>query len=161
MSFIDEVIAENEAVIIFGCLGSQGSSVLKHLYASSGKKLDIYAVTRSSNSPRARQVVSVFPGVQVLQGDFEDAESIKGVFKSVKNVRSIFLMSTPSLASQGYVINAEHEVATCTGIIDIAAKSGIRHIVYSSVASCENEKSPSHHRSKKRIEDHLKASGVR
>ena len=158
---MEEVIPTNESAIIFGALGSQGSSVLKHLYASSGKKLDIYAVTRDPNGARARQLVSVFPGVQVLRGDFEDVESIRGIFKSVSNVKSVFLMSTPSLASQGYLISPDHEVAASTGIIDAAVASGIRHIVFSSVASCERESAPSHHRSKKQIEDHLTKSGIR
>ena len=151
-----------DSVIVFGSTGNQGSSTLKHLYASIGKTLDIYAVTRDPSNPRSRQLASVFPGVQVVPGDFEDKESIKRVFKSVTSrIRSIFLISTPSLASQGYALSSDLEIAVFKNIIDVAAESGIRHIVLSSIAGCDNTSVPAHYKSKKAIEDHLKASGIR
>ncbi|EKX40659.1 hypothetical protein GUITHDRAFT_113194 [Guillardia theta CCMP2712] len=171
------------AYVILGATGNQGSHVVKYLYSCSIK--DIYVVTRDVNNPRSKQFEQVmfmgrrdedvcgvlgfahksqvFPGVKVIAGDLENKSSLVEAFKTpMKDNESykvvVFAMSTPSLASNGYAISAEVEEQSGRIIVEAAEEAKVTHIVYSSVANCDKENRPKYHRSKKNIEDCLKAS---
>jgi len=69
-------------------------------------------------------------------------------------------MSTPCLASNGYAVDADKEVSTGCALIDAAQETKVDHLVFSSVCGCDEESAPSYHRSKYKIEERLKKSGL-
>ena len=72
----------------------------------------------------------------------------------------VFAMSTPCLASTGYAVDADKEVSSGSSLIDAAQEAEVDHVVYSSVCGCDKESAPSYHKSKFKIEERLKKSGL-
>eukprot|EP00283_Hemiselmis_rufescens_P003105 CAMPEP_0173427810 /NCGR_PEP_ID=MMETSP1357-20121228/6916_1 /TAXON_ID=77926 /ORGANISM="Hemiselmis rufescens, Strain PCC563" /LENGTH=380 /DNA_ID=CAMNT_0014391721 /DNA_START=31 /DNA_END=1173 /DNA_ORIENTATION=- len=156
------------AIVVIGATGSQGTSVLQHLYAYTQAKkeegLKLYAMSRDLGGARAMQMANVFPGVQMVAGDMEDKESLKAAFRTAKDdgakeVR-VFAMTTPCLMSGGMVADPVKEAIVGCAMIDAAKEEEVSHLVFSSVANCDKDNSPPCIKSKSPIEDHLKKSGL-
>jgi len=148
---------EDEAIVVLGATGNQGSAVIKYLQALNAPS--VYAVTRDLNNPRAQQLAQVF-GAELVQGDLEQKDSLLQAFKAPGKPVRAFCMSTPCMAATGFVANAEAEIEAGKQMIDAAKEAGVKHVVFSSVAACDADHAPAHLKSKRRIEEHLQASGL-
>jgi nucleoside-diphosphate-sugar epimerase len=154
---------EKPAVVVLGATGNQGSNVVKHLYAAGW--CDIFAVTRNISDQRSQQLPQVFPGVTMLQGDFEDKESLAAAMRGPRAPGSkrrvlVFAMTTPCLASSGYAVDADKEILCGYAMIEACRETKVDHVVFSSVANCDRADAPSYHQSKHKVEEKLKKSGL-
>jgi uncharacterized protein YbjT (DUF2867 family) len=132
-----------KVVLVAGATGKQGGAVARHLLAKGWK---IRALTRNPEGRAARGLVS--RGVEVVQGDLEDRDSLARAVAGMYGVYSV---------QDYWSIGARREVVQGKNLADAAAQAGVGHFVYSSVGGAERNSGIDHWESKWEVEKHLKA----
>jgi uncharacterized protein YbjT (DUF2867 family) len=132
-------------VLVTGATGHQGGTVLRHLKARGHR---LRALVRDKNTPAAQALRS--QGVEVFQGNFEDASALE---KAAHLVDAVFLMSTPE---RGAAVEQKEGIAA----VDALRAADAPYILYSSVASAPQHTGIPHFDSKFAIEHHLRSSGT-
>lgn len=111
---------------IFGALSQQGHSIISNILDDPilSQRFSIRAVTRSTDSPRAKSLAS--KGVQVVYGDLDDPTSVKTVLQRVQVVVLITFskIDDPNLK--------EIEFRQAKFAADAAVEAGATHIIFSS-----------------------------
>ena len=133
-------------ILVTGATGKQGSAVLHHLQK---RGFSVRILTRHPEKPEARALIG--GGVDVIQGDLNDPPSLTRALQEVYGVYSV-------QASTG---GAEAEIRQGINLADAANRSGVSHIVYSSVGSADQNTGIPHFDSKFRIEEHIRGTGLR
>ncbi|WP_027344236.1 NmrA/HSCARG family protein [Hamadaea tsunoensis] len=131
---------------ITGATGTQGGT-LAHLLLDRGHP--VRALTRSVDAPAAQALKA--RGAEIAYADFADPASLTTAFQGVD---SVFLMTTP------FGTDVETEIRHGSATIDAAARAGVGHIVFSSVAHADRATGVPHFDSKYAVERHLVASGL-
>jgi uncharacterized protein YbjT (DUF2867 family) len=138
-------------ILIVGATGKQGFATICALHAGHAQLSGhVLALTRSTDSPRAKSLQERYPDIILVQGDSRDPEPI---FSKHPSIASIFLVTVPG-----------EEEAQAIPLIDAAIKHKVSHIVFASVdrggdaASWENQTEVPHFASKYHIELHLRAA---
>jgi uncharacterized protein YbjT (DUF2867 family) len=118
----------SKILAIFGATGQQGSSVVNHVLADPvlSKTYSIRAITRDTTSPSAQSLTN--RGVNVVQADVTDRASLES---ALSGVHTIFAMTTPSFAPNGYEI----ELNAGKLIADVAVAKGVDYIIFSTLPS--------------------------
>lgn len=137
-------MAGARTILVTGATGNQGRAVCSSLVASGQR---VRAMTRDPG--KARGILGA--GVECVQGDLKDPQSLRNVLSGVDGV---FLMGTP------YEEGPEAEVDQGKAMLDACAEKGIGHVVYSSVCCANQGTGIPHFDSKHRVEQHLKKSGL-
>lgn len=138
---------DERIVLVTGATGRQGGAVIAQLR---GKNYPVRAVTRNPDKPEARALVG--HGTEVVRADLNDPESLT---RAVDGVYGVFAVQTP--AEHGAAV----EVRQGMNLADAAKRTRMSHFVYSSVASADQQTGIPHFDSKARIEDHIRATGLR
>lgn len=133
-------------ILITGATGKQGGAVLHHLQ---GRGFSIRILTRHPDKPETRALIG--RGVDVVQGDLNDPASLTRALEDVYGVYSV-------QESRG---GAEAEIRQGVNLADTANRSGVSHLVYSSVGSADQNTGIPHFDSKFRIEEHIRSTGLR
>ncbi|WP_244564614.1 NmrA/HSCARG family protein [Rhizobium sullae] len=107
-------------ILVFGASGRQGGSVAKALLKTGWP---VRALVLDPLKPASIALRDA--GVELVPGSFEDTDVIRA---AVKDTHGVFIVLPANLA-------AEEEVRYGTSIADLAAESGVAHLVYSSGAS--------------------------
>ncbi|MBO9707311.1 MAG: NmrA/HSCARG family protein [Caulobacter sp.] len=136
-------------ILVFGATGQQGGSV-----AAALRKADwpVRALVRNPSS--AQSVALLGMGVELLPGQFADADAIRAAMAGVHGVFSV----QPS-SGQGPVLGLsdEEEERFGVAIADLAVESGVGHLVYTSVGAVGDQPTGmGHFDSKARIEAHIR-----
>lgn len=133
-------------VLVTGATGQQGGRLARVLLE---KGHTVRALTRHPESAAARELAAL--GAEPVAGDFDVPASIE---KAARGADAMFLVSTP--------FEAGPEVETRQGIMaaDAAKAAGVRHLVYSSVASADQRTGIPHFDSKFRVEEHIRGLGI-
>lgn len=134
------------SILVTGATGKQGGAVTNRLM---GLGHDVHALTRRPDSEAARHLAA--EGAKIVAGDFDQPESLA---RAMKGVDSVFAMSTP------YEAGSEREIKQGIALVDAAKKAGVKHFVYTSVASADRDTRIPHFDSKAVVERHLHASGI-
>ena len=113
-----------QPILVFGATGQQGGSVARALLQV---QWPVRAIVRDPAA--AKSVALRDAGVELVQGSFADTEVIRAAMKDAHGVFSV-----QPTSSSGTVTD-EEEVRFGIAIADLAAESGIAHLVYSSGAS--------------------------
>ena len=90
-------------------------------------------------------------GVEVVQGDLEDAASLDRACRGVYGIYSV---------QDFWSVGAEREVQQGKNVADAAKKVGVQHFVYSSVGGAERNTGIPHWESKWKIEKHIRSLGL-
>lgn len=136
-------------VLVFGATGKQGGAVAAALRADGWS---VRAFVRSTTSEKAKRLASA--GVDVFAGEFSDIASIQ---KAMAGVDGVFSMQ-PNSGSAGSGITDAEEVRFGKSVADIAAQSGVRHLVYSSASIISRGKTGlANLDTKIEIEDHIRS----
>jgi uncharacterized protein YbjT (DUF2867 family) len=106
-------------------------------------------MTRKPESPAAAALAE--RGVTIVKGDFEDE---KGLERAARGVDTVFAMSTP------YEGGEKTETREGINIVGAAAKVGVKHLVYTSVAGADRASGIPHFDSKFEVEKEIRRSGV-
>lgn len=140
-------------ILVFGATGQQGGSVASALIDAGWA---VRALVRDPNSLKSSELRKA--GIDLVQGDLGDTQSIRAAMKGVYGVFSV----QPS-SGQGamYGVSDEDEVRYGTEIANTAVESGVQHLVYSSTGAVGNEPTGmGHFDSKARIEAHIRTLAI-
>jgi uncharacterized protein YbjT (DUF2867 family) len=139
--------SSEKLILLTGATGHQGGAALRHLRE---RGFPVRALTRDPDSPRARALVG--RGTEVVRGDLDDPASLTRALDGVYGVFSVQTWTQQDV---------EAEIRQGINLTDAAKRSRISHFVYSSVASADEKTGVPHFESKFRIEEHLRATGLR
>jgi uncharacterized protein YbjT (DUF2867 family) len=136
----------DKTVLVTGATGRQGGAVIRHLQPNGWK---LRALTRNTSSVAAQELSR--QGVEVVQGDLEDAASLDRAVRGVYGVYSV---------QDFWTVGAKREVQQGRNLADAARKAGVDHFVYSSVGGVERNSGIDHWESKWEVEQHIRKLGL-
>ena len=140
-------------VLVFGATGQQGGSVASAL---SNAGWPVRALVRDCSSVKSAELRKA--GVELVQGDMADAQSMRAAMTGAYGVFSV----QPS-SGQGamYGVSDEDEARYGMEIANIAVESGVQHLVYSSTGAVGDEPTGmGHFDTKARIEAHIRTLAI-
>jgi len=114
-------------ITVFGATGAQGGSVVDALLAAGDFK--VRGVTRDVKSAQAEALSK--KGVEVVQGNIADAESVK---KVITGSYGVFLVTSPMDKDQ---FGKEYEIGK--HVVDAAIEAKITHFVWSTLPNVQLE----------------------
>lgn len=139
--------SQDGPILVIGATGRQGGAVARELL-SRGR--DVHALTRTSDTPAARQLAD--HGAIVIQGDLDDPASIRRAMSGVHGVFSVQTHVAPAAV--------DDEVRQGIAVAEAAKDVDVAHVVYTSVDGAERDSGVPHFDSKWRIERRLQALEV-
>ncbi|QGA20150.1 hypothetical protein EYB26_007851 [Talaromyces marneffei] len=118
----------SKLLTILGATGNQGGSVANYVVADPvlSKEYSIRAVTRDTQKPAAQELAA--KGIEVVQGDLDDIDSIKAAFKGA---HTVFAVTTTIYDEQ---LKAR-EVRQGKAIADAAIEAGVKYLIWSTLSS--------------------------
>lgn len=131
-------------VLVTGATGKQGGAVARALLTEDSFR--VRALTRDPHSAAALILAEL--GAEVVRGDLDDRVTFD---RALEGVHGVF--SVQNFWETGY----DREVEQGVRLADAALAAGVRHFVYSSVASAHRNTGLSHFESKWRIENHIRS----
>lgn len=140
-------MAENKTILVLGATGQQGGATARALVHDGWQ---VRALVRDPASPKARAL----GGVELVRGDYRDAGSLAAAVQGVHGVFSV----QPS-SPQAHGVTDEDETRFGVAIADAAARAGVAHLVYTSMADLGPGTGVGHFESKWRIEEHIRQGG--
>jgi uncharacterized protein YbjT (DUF2867 family) len=135
----------SRTIVITGATGNQGGATLRHL---AGKGFTLRALTRKPESDKARALSST--GVEVMQGDLNDAESLRTALAGAWGVFAV---------QNTWEAGVEGEEEQGKRIAHLAREAGVQHYVYTSVGSAHRHTGIPHFENKHRVEDTVRGLG--
>jgi uncharacterized protein YbjT (DUF2867 family) len=137
-----------QPILVFGATGQQGGSVAFALLKAGHQVRAFVRDPRSSASMTLQAA-----GAELMRGDLADTGSIRA---ATTGMHGVFSVQPSSGQSAMCGVSDEDEVRYGTAAADIAAESGVRHLVDSSSNAVGDEPTGmGHFGSKARIEAHL------
>lgn len=140
---------ENNAgktILVTGATGRQGGAAARHLLSNG---FAVKALTRHPD--RAEAHLLARKGARIIEGDLDDAMGLK---KALEGAFGVF--GVQNVVEHGF----EGEIREGRNLIDAAVSAGVRHFVYSSMASANLHTGMPLAPSKAAIEEHLLGSGL-
>ncbi len=134
-------MSESFTVLVTGATGQQGGAVARILLKRGHR---VRGFTRRANSPAARQLERL--GAELAIGNFDDPASIE---RAAVGVDAVYAMATP------YEAGVEVETRQGITLVDAVKAAGVEHLIYSSVASADQNTGIPHFDSKYKIEQHI------
>lgn len=140
------MLEAEKTVLVTGATGRQGGAVIRHMLP---KLWRLRALTRNPTSHAAQELAR--QGVELIQGDQEDAASLTGAMRGVYGVYSV---------QDFWAVGAKREITQGKNLADAAKKAGVQHFVYSSVGGAERKTGIPHWESKWEIENYIRSLGL-
>lgn len=137
---------ELKSILVTGATGTQGGAVARELLA---RGYAVRGLTRDPASDRAKALADL--GVDMVQGDFDDVDSL---IAAMDGVHGVFAVT--DFWEHGY----DREVAHGRNLVDAAKTAGVEHFVYTSVAGADDDTGIPHFDSKAEVEAYLRESGI-
>jgi uncharacterized protein YbjT (DUF2867 family) len=142
----------DERVLVLGATGVQGGATARALLREGWR---VRALVRDPSSAKARALEA--QGVELVRGDMGDRSSLDRALLGAYGVFSI----QPSSGQPQYGVTDDDEVRFGREAVDAAKAAGVEHFVYTSVAGLRPGTGVGHFESKWRIEEYVRASGLR
>jgi len=136
----------DRTVLVTGATGRQGGAVIRHLLPKGWK---LRALTRNPDGHEAQALAR--QGVEVVQGDLEDPDSIARAALGIYGIYSV---------QDFWAVGAKREVQQGKNVADAAKKADIKHFVYSSVGGAERKTKIPHWESKWEVENYIRELGL-
>ncbi|WP_227980812.1 NmrA family NAD(P)-binding protein [Nocardia spumae] len=140
----------NDLVLVTGATGNQGGATARALLSS---RTPVRILVRDPDAPAVRELAG--RGAQVAVGDFDDPPTLAA---AVAGTRGVFAVPPAAFGPDGW--DVELEATRGRALVDAARHAGTDHIVFTGVASFDNE-IPWGSAGKRQIEEALAASGMR
>jgi len=126
-------------VLVIGATGQQGGAVARELLAHGWR---VRAMTRKPEGPKAQELAAL--RATVVPGDLDDPASLERALRGVYGVFSV---------QNTYEAGIAKEEEQGKRIAELAKQAGVRHFVYTSVASAQRNTGIPHFENKWRIEE--------
>ncbi|GMT98047.1 NmrA/HSCARG family protein [Corallococcus caeni] len=143
---------KRETVLVLGATGQQGGATARALLKDGWR---VRALVRDPSTAKARELEAA--GVELVRGDMGDRASLDRAVAGAYGVFSI----QPASPQVNHGFTDEDEVRFGLSIADAAKAAGVQHFVYTSVLGLRPGSGVGHFESKWRIEEHVRASGLR
>jgi len=147
-------------IVIIGITGRQGGALCEHLY----KKMDtwdIHGITRDLESEHSKALLSKFPLIHLHKGDCLDTASLESAFT---NAYAVFGVTNPFVArwtgSGNAHTDTDAEVVQGKNIVDACKKCNVKHYVFTSVASAQDNTGVPTFDAKWEIEKYIQESKI-
>jgi uncharacterized protein YbjT (DUF2867 family) len=138
----------SKTIVVTGATGSQGNAVARHLLK---RGFTVRALTRNPENKKAQALAA--QGALLVKADFENPQSLIGALKGADAVFAMQNFWEKGVGLAGEQRQAQH-------LIEAARKTGINHLVQSSIAGAQSATGVKHIESKWHIEEKIKASGL-
>jgi uncharacterized protein YbjT (DUF2867 family) len=139
-------MANEKTVLITGATGKQGGATARAL---AGRGFKLRAMTRHPDGDAAKAVASA-TGAELVQGDLNDAASLRNALKGAWGVFGV---------QNTWEAGVEGEEEQGKRLASLAREAGVQHYVYSSVGSAHRKTGIPHFDNKYRIEETIRAAG--
>ncbi|MCY1022476.1 NmrA/HSCARG family protein [Pyxidicoccus sp. MSG2] len=143
---------QGKRVLVLGATGQQGGATARALRKDGWS---VRALVRDPSSAKARALEG--KGVELVRGDLGDRASLDRALVGAYGVFSI----QPSSGQPQYGVSDDDEFRFGVGVVEAAKAAGVEHFVYTSMAGLRPGTGVGHFESKWRIEEHVRASGLR
>jgi uncharacterized protein YbjT (DUF2867 family) len=137
----------DNTILVTGATGRQGGALVKHLLAAQWR---VRALTRNPGGRAAKELAA--SGVEVVQGDMDNVESLRAAMNGVYGVYSV---------QDFWTVGARREIQQGKNMADAARAAGAEHFVYSSVGGAERNSGISHWETKWEVENYIRKLGLR
>jgi uncharacterized protein YbjT (DUF2867 family) len=134
---------DTDIILVTGATGNQGGATARQLIS---KGYRVRALTRNPDSPKAQELARL--GAEVVQGDYDDPESLAQALDRVWGAYSVQNTWEAGVAK-------EEEQGKL--FAEIARRKGVYHFVYTSVGSAHRNTGIPHFDNKWRIEEKVRA----
>lgn len=135
----------NRTLLITGATGKQGGATLRYL---KGSDFQLRAMTRKPHGEAARDLKN--HGVDVVEGDLDDEESLKRALDGVWGVYAV---------QNTWEAGVEGEETQGHRLARLAKAAGVEHYVYASVGSAHRKTGIPHFDNKARVEETVRTIG--
>jgi uncharacterized protein YbjT (DUF2867 family) len=132
-----------KTILVIGATGQQGGAVVRQLLA---KGWQVRALSRNLKKPAVQTLIE--KGVTVMQGDLDDAGSLRRALEGVYGVFSV--ITVPDEGPEG-------EERQGKALANAAYAAGVEHLVYSSVGGADRQSGVPHFESKWNVEQHIRS----
>lgn len=129
---------EKKSILVTGATGKQGGAVARELLARGYR---VRAMTRKPNEENAQALARL--GAEIVQGDLDDAASLAEALRGVWGTFAV---------QNTWEAGVEKEEEQGKRFAQVAKDAGVRHFVYSSVASADRNTGIPHFENKWRVE---------
>ena len=137
---------EETMILVTGATGTQGGAVARELL---NRGYAVRGLTRNPLSENAKAMSEI--GVEMVQGDFDDAASLVAAMNGAYGVFAV-----TDFWEHGYDIEIRHGKQ----LVDAALAADVEHFVFTSVVSATENTGIPHFDSKGAIENYLRDSGM-
>src|SRR5215472_7046018 len=132
----------DKTILVSGATGKQGGALLKYLLR------DRWRIRGLTRNPRGRAAQELSKcGVEVVEGDMDDVESLKRAMRGAHGVYSV---------QDFWTVGARREVQHGKNMADAARAATVAHFVYSSVGGAERNSGITHWETKWEIENYVR-----
>ena len=143
---------DNGPILVIGATGQQGRATTYRLLES-GRR--VKAFVRDPQAPAALALRDA--GADLVVGDLDDSASVRAAMDGSYGVFLMLTMMTgPHITAEG-IANEERRGRA---VADIAAESGIEHLVYSSLRGAGENSGVEYYAAKENIEAHIEKLGL-
>jgi uncharacterized protein YbjT (DUF2867 family) len=143
------VTEQTGPVLVIGATGQQGGAVARALLA---RGLAVRAFVRDTDRPAARALRDA--GAALAVGDLDDRASLRSAMTGASGAFLVLTMMTgPYVTLDG----VKAEQAHGRTVAEVAAATGLGHLVYSSIAGADRASGVAHLDSKGRIEADIRS----
>ncbi|MEC3914978.1 NmrA/HSCARG family protein [Nocardia sp. CDC160] len=139
-------------VLVIGATGRQGGATARALLE---KGWPVRAFVRDPEAPAARRLHEA--GAELRVGDLDDEDSLRA---AMDGVYGVFLMLTMMDGVHISLDAIAAEERRGKAVAELAAKSGIEHLVYSSLRGVGAGSGIEYYDAKEHIENHIRALGL-
>lgn len=137
--------ANNKTILVTGATGQQGGATARQLLAK-GRR--VRALTRKPEGAAAKALAQL--GAEVVQGDLEDAASLR---RALEGAWGVFAVQNT------WEAGVEREEEQGKRIAELAREAGVQHYVYASVGSAHRKTGVPHFDNKSRVEERVRGLG--
>jgi uncharacterized protein YbjT (DUF2867 family) len=132
-----------DLIVVTGATGQQGGATARELLAAGHR---VRAVTRKPDGDAAKALAKL--GAEVVQGDLDDAASIKQAFAGAWGLYAV---------QNTWEAGVQKEEEQGLRVAEVARPAGIQHFVYASVGSAHRKTGIPHFDNKARVEAKIRA----
>src|SRR5438093_11659214 len=137
--------SRQDLVLVTGVTGKQGGAIARELVA---KDVRVRGMTRHPESDVARAIQDL--GVEIVAGDFDDEASVRRALTGAWGAYSV---------QNTWEVGVEREEEQGKRFAKLGREAGVKHLVYSSVASAHRQTGIPHFENKWRIEQTIRELG--
>ncbi|MFC4334368.1 NmrA family NAD(P)-binding protein [Salininema proteolyticum] len=140
---------ENKTILVAGATGTQGRPTVAWLLRDGWS---VRALVRDRTTAAAQELAG--KGAELAVGDFDEERTLAA---ALRRAHGLFAIPPVDYGETGW--DTDREYGRGKRIVDLAADSGVRHIVFSTIATTTGPGLPGSS-GKRRIEEALGGSGV-